>query len=379
MKTKTLLITLTICVVLLSACASLSAPTSSPTLQEISAQTPSPAPPETTPPPTPTPTPTATGPYAGPLFDAHIHLYDMYSGTPAQLSSMKLKSAADLLNYLDRNNVIGAIGFYTVWLNESSNWLSTAGPIIGGSKSRVIPLLQPSPWSDFASGRFNETLLRQYLQTQGLFQGVGEIGLEKPELQTVKFDSSQMQTVFQVVNEKKGVVMIHPNNGSGVRPTDLAEIEPAIIKYPDTIFLFHNTFSYNVVASLMDKYPNVYYSWDFAGSFWQGGGDLLYPADANSNNAASFLATVNQIGLDYIVQQNLKYLAPKIQRYPDRILWGTDFGGDATSSWHFENSVTDMVVKISRELIGRLPADVQDKYAYQNALNVFGRFLTPNP
>ncbi len=38
-----------------------------------------------------------------------------------------------------------------------------------------------------------------------------------------------------------------------------------------------------------------------------------------------------------------------------------------------------MVIKMSRQLIGRLPADIQEKYAYKNAQRVFGRFLAPNP
>ena len=59
-------------------------------------------------------------------------------------------------------------------------------------------------------------------------------------------------------------------------------------------------------------------------------------------------------------------------QYPDRIFWGTDF----SEPWYFEGSVTDLVVSISRKFIGRLPADIREKYAYQNALQVFGRFLT---
>ena len=323
-----------------------------------------------------------TGPYDGPLFDTHLHLYYMYMGTPTQLS--RLRSAGDLLSYLDRGKVDWAIGFYILPPNKSSSsWVSTAETIISGARSRVIPLLQPSgPWSQFVSGQFTETVLRQYLHPQGLLRGVGEIVLSKPELQSVTFDSPQMQTVFQVVNELKGIVMIHPSAGPGVRSTELAEIEPAIRKYPDTIFLFHPSNALSLVAQLMDKYPNVYYTMDVHGSLFFGSGPgifgagvTLYPSDAGSNNAESFLAAVNRVGLDHIVEENLKRLTPWLQQYPDRIFWGTDLEG----SWHFEQSVTDVLIRISRQFIGGLPADVQEKYAYQNALRVFGRFFTPNP
>ena len=125
----------------------------------------------------------------------------------------------------------------------------------------------------------------------------------------------------------------------------------------------------------MSKYPNVYFSLDFASSFFKGRGVSLKPRDAASNNAESFLAAVNQAGLDYIVERNLQDLAPLLQQYPDRIFWGTDF----SEPWHFEESVTDLAVRISRQFIGRLPADIQEKYAYQNAQRVFGRFLSSNP
>ncbi len=158
----------------------------------------------------------------------------------------------------------------------------------------------------------------------------------------------------------------------GGRTTELTEIEPSIGKYPDAIFLFHSLRSFDVVAQLMSKYPNVYYSMDFVGSFRLGRGVSL-GASAGSKNAESFLAAVNQIGLDDIVERNLRDLAPLLQQYPDRIFWGTDF----SEPWHIEEPVTDVVISISRQFIGRLPADIQEKYAYQNAHEVFGRFLTP--
>ena len=221
------------------------------------------------------------------------------------------------------------------------------------------------------SGQCSEAELRQYLQPQGLYWGVGEMGN-----QSVTLDSPGMQTIFQVVNESKGIVMIHLSDGRlGRRPTELTEIEPSIRKYPDAIFLFHSIWTFDLVAQLMSKYPNVYYSMDFAGSFFKGNGVRLYPKDAGSNNAASFLAAVNRTGLDYIVERNLKDLAPRLQQYPDRIFWGTDL----SEPWHFEEPVTDVVISISRQFIGRLPADIQEKYAYQNAQRVFGRFLSSNP
>jgi len=377
MRPIKLLLILVIGMVLLGACASPPAvPPPTPAPQETPAPTPSPT---LTPAPTttPTPSPTVTGPYNGPLFDTHLHLAHLYSG---ELS--RLRSAADLLSYLDRNKVEGAIGFYYFTKDKSMSFVSAAEAIIRGTRSRVIPLLQPEGvgWTQFASGYYDETVLRQYLQPQGLLQGVGEIALYWAPLQSVTFDSPLMQTVFQVVNELKGIVMIHPSNIRRGRPTELAEVEPSIRKYPDAIFLFHgNSEVFNLVAQLMSKYPNVYFTMDATCWYTSLMADsLLYPEGGDNpghGNAESFLADVNRIGSDRLVEVGLQRVTPRLQQYPDRILWGTDLN----DSWHFEEPVTDMVIKISRQLIGRLPADIQEKYAYQNAQRVFGRFLTPNP
>ncbi len=251
--------------------------------------------------------------------------------------------------------------------------VSSFEPIIRTIGSRVVTLLQPSSgnWSQLASGQFSEAVLRQYLQPQGLLWGVGEIALYKSPLQSVTFDSPLMQTVFQVVNESKGIVMIHPSTVYWGRPTKLSEVEPSIDKYPDAIFLFHGIDSFDIVAQLMSKYPNVYYSMDFAGSFFRGNNQVPW----STSNATSFMVAVNQTGLDYIVERNLEDLAPLLQQYPDRIFWGTDLGTPS----HYDESMTDVVIRISRQFIGRLPADIQEKYAYQNAQRVFGRFLSSNP
>jgi hypothetical protein len=334
-----------------------------------------------TPSPSPSfsPAPTPTGPYTGPLFDDHLHLYDMYQGSPQQLSLMKVRTAGDLISYLDRNKIVGAIGFYAFTSNKLRYpWGSTFETIISGAKSRVVPMVQPTPWSDFASGQFSETVLQQYLQPQGLCQGVGELVLKKPELQSITLDGSVMQIVFKAVDEKKGIVMIHPSSTyEGGRSMELSEIESAVSQYPDIIFIFHpGLLAYKIIEPLLSKYSNVYYSIDFAGATTTTA-NLLFPVDASFSNKEAFLSEVNRIGIDNIVNEIYRVYATVIGKYPERFFWGTDFGGDTTQHWHFEDSVTDMVIKISREFIGKLPADIQEKYAYKNAQRVFGRFLSP--
>ncbi len=334
-------------------------PTSAPSPRPTLPLTPSPAPaptptPKPTPAPEPTPPPTPTEPYTGPLFDTHLHLRNILP-----------QSAETLLSYLDREKVDWAICFNTF----PSSKMSSLMPIVRSIGSRVIML---RGGTRVLSGQCSEAELRQYLQPKGPLWGFGEIGLWREEYQSVTFDSPHMQTIFKVVNEAKGIVMIHSSSAPYGRPTELTEAEPSIRKYPDAIFLFHNIRTWDLVDQLLSKYPNVYFSLDFASSFFKGRGGSLKADDANT---ASYLAAINRTELDYIVERNLQDLAPLLQKYPDRIFWGTDF----SEPWHFEESVTDLAVRISRQFIGRLPADIQEKYAYQNAQRVFGHFFSSNP
>ncbi|MFC2041400.1 DPP IV N-terminal domain-containing protein [Chloroflexota bacterium] len=293
-------------------------------------------------------------PYTGPLFDSHLHTRNILPEYPGTL-----------LSYLDTENVTWSVCFHTFPPPEVPSLMT----IVESIEDRVVML---RGGNQFLRGTVTEAEMRQQLQPQGQLWGVGEIGLWHVEFQSVTFDSPHMETIFQMVDEAKGIVMIHFSGGrEGERPTELTEIEPSIINYPDAIFLFHSINTFDVVAQLMSKYPNVYYSMDFGASFFKGRGVSLN----RYTDAESFLAAVNETSLGYIVERNLEDLAPLIKQYPDRIFWGTDF----SEAWHFEEPVTDLVTDISRRFIGQLPANIQEKYAYQNAHRVFGHFLSSNP
>jgi hypothetical protein len=324
-----------------------------------------------TPTTTPTTTQTTTGPYTGPLFDTHLHLDE-------NTLLSRFGTADGLISFLDGGNVDWAIGFY---LLPTSSTVSSIASIANAAASHVIPLFQDSNWSQFfASEQYAASKLQQYLQPQGPYQGVGEIALYQTDLQSVTFDSPAMQSVFQAVDELKGIVMIHLSTvNMGGRATELSEIEPSIRDYSDTTFLFHGRKEdMKLVAQLMSTYSNVYFTIDANDSIFTSklvGYNLLFPGDAAADTAERFLADIDRIGTEALVQNGLDNLTTLLEAYPDRVLWGTDL----SYTWHFDNSVFDAVISLSREVIGRLPADLQEKYAYQNAQKVFGRFLISNP
>lgn len=325
------------------------------------------------PPPTAVPTPGPDRLYKGPLFDTHLHV-DIRE---------RFGNAEALCRHLEREQTLWAIGFYTL-PPEQHPIVFRAMPIIGGSRGRVIPLLQP--WSPaepikgrFAQGQYAEAVLKGYLQPQGLLQGVGEIPLYDTDLQSITFQSPPMQAVFQVVNEMKGIVMIHPSGAPIGRPMDVAEIEPSIRKYANITFLFHGgSPAFDLVNPLMARYPNVYFSadaatWIFIGP-WQPP-SLMFPQGLATGSAERFVADIKRIGVERILQVSLSRSLPRLQQHLDRIMWGTDRG----SAWTFEDSATELIINVSRQFIARLPAEFHEAYAFRNALRVFGRYLSPGP
>lgn len=296
-----------------------------------------------------------------------------------QIRQLGYGSADALCRDLERNQVLWAIGFYSL-TPQLDPAVQVTLAVIRGAQGRVVPLLFPNfgpppAFREFAEGQYTDSVIRGYLQ-QAPLKGVGEIGLYSQPLQSVTYESPQMQTVFRIVDEMKGIVMIHPNEATP-RPTDLAEIESTLRKYPNQTFLFHGSATaWNLIHPLMSKYPNVYYTLDAATWMFDGSwGNLMFPKDRDAGSAERFVADVNRVGVERIVEESLGKILPRIQQYPERILWGTDQG----MLWHFDERVSQLIATISRRLIARLPGEFQERYAFRNALRVFGRFVPSVP
>ena len=300
--------------------------------------------------------------YTGPLFDTHLHL-----GTAV---TRILGSADTLCRYLDKNQEPWAIGFYSFRPDPDSRPHQRAMQFSDGSRNRVIPLLRPAE-DVFRQGGYTESLLHSYLEPTGSFQGVGEIGLYKDEYQSLTFESPPMQTAFLEVNSMRGVVMIHLSGRPEGRKMELTEIEPSISRYPNINFLFHGHLElFDLVSPLMTKYPNVYHTWDRTTIMPKPTGNLLKLASAEA-----FIAEVNRIGIDTIVETALESALPRIEQHPKRVMWGTD----RVEAWHFEENPTELIFTIYRRFIARLPRGLQEDYAYRNAWRVFGGYLNGSP
>ena len=148
--------------------------------------------------------------------------------------------------------------------------------------------------------------------------------------------------------------MMHPDYGQK------QAVENMLKSNPNVKFLFHGEQAEPWIMEFLSKYPNAYYS-----------------VDANLFDLPNEHKTANLFGVrskeefiseltanfDKILDTNLGIWKPRIEKYPDRFLWGTDRAYD----WHFDLDVGALLEEMSRSFIGQLAPEVQEKYAYKNA------------
>lgn len=111
----------------------------------------------------------------------------------------------------------------------------------------------------------------------------------------------------------------------------------------------------------MDRYKNVYYSID-AAALHSLQGKLV---------RASRDEYITEFKRDFnsILEERVNFWKDKIERHPDRFMWGTDRGG----AWHYEEELSALFEEFARAFIARLNPAVQEKYAYQNAENFLNK------
>lgn len=319
------------------------------------------------------------GGYAGPLFDSHFHISNLLD--PGQTGAPG--PAERLCAFLQQEGTSWAIGF--VSFPVGTRQAARIASVIIDAESRFLPLLAPSSCppllgtAALVEGCYTEDLLRDLLRPRGPFAGVGEIALYVPEAHSLTFDSPQMQAIFRAVDTAGGVVMIHARGtGRPYSPTTDEEVRAALSAYPNATFLFHGggPGEPELIAPLLEEYPNVYFTWDVASWFHalMGGQNPMYPEGRTGGSAQQFEDDLNRIGLDVIVEQALALTVPLLEQHPDRVMWGTD----RVFAWHIEERPTALIIEIGRRVIGRLPADLQEGYAFRNGARAFGsRFGRP--
>ncbi|MEK6869287.1 MAG: amidohydrolase family protein, partial [Nanoarchaeota archaeon] len=288
--------------------------------------------------------------YSGPLFDAHFHMPPTYDEEPEKDWRYpiwgKEITLPQILCTFDKEKVRGAITFnFWEYENLEQSIQDTAEmkkqlPI--GIHLFLIP-------SELLAEELDE-IVTSY---KGVYDGFGEIVFYDPERPGATPDDPVSLEINEVAAKHGLIVMFHP--GKNQR----SKTENALQRNPDTKFLLHGPEAEDYITDLIKKYPNVYYSIDtILIRLPNSPGPLMYTVSGKEEYKLKF--TQN---FDAMLNDAVKKWKNRIEQHPDRFMWGTDRAAD----WHHNEEISILVEEFTRAFIGRLHADAQEKYAYQNA------------
>lgn len=284
--------------------------------------------------------------YEGHLFDAHFHLppafqdeHDVGWRMPVLDQEITIEQ---ILCFFEKEQVTSAFLFY-MWNAENLDGsIQDAAALKKQLPTGVRLFLSPLELEA-------DTLDKIVTTHPSLFDGFGEITFYDPERLEATPDDPVSLEIYQVAAREMLVVMFHPGDNQREK------VEKAVQKNPSVKFLLHGYESEDYITELMDKYPNLYYSIDSA---------TLYPFDGifMFGPQEKFISRFKK-DFNSNLNSKVKKWKPRIEKHPDRFMWGTDRATD----WHFSEEISMLFEEFARAFIGQLDPAVQEKFAYKNA------------
>ncbi|MCL4354484.1 amidohydrolase family protein, partial [Patescibacteria group bacterium] len=190
----------------------------------------------------------------------------------------------------------------------------------------------------------------------GIFDGFGEIALYNPG--SPKPDDPSLMAIYKVADKYHIPVMFHPDMN------EVPNVINVLKTYPNVKFMVHGyqlSSDMTALDKLMADYPNIYFSIDSATLYAYQGGLVI---DTENQFVSDFKRDFNKN-----INEQLSIWQPLMEKYPTRFMWGTDrFVG-----WHYSEQISQLYEEFARAFIARLPKDLQEKYAYQNAEALFAK------
>ena len=328
--------------------------------------------------------PAAEERYRGPLFDAHAHLVGTqdreHNAAEDNRVHINPETAGKLFATLDRENIIGLIGFLPV---EHEDFVGNDGfnrpyqeqtlAVVNRCDNKLIPFLHPQTLIDIPPKTASHKLLtlidRNYKGNPIPFRGIGEIhsgGLLTDSYADMRLVDPAMLELYDYAATNDLIVMIHPEL------SDIEDLHGALRHNINTIFLLHGLVdSVETIAeeleTLFREHKNVYFSIDAN----------LIPGyglhNSQVRNKEHFLANLHSQPMYYrLLASALVYFKPLIEAHPTRMMWGADL----IYSWNFEPDVIHELAQFARDFIAGLDPEVLERYAYRNAMEMLG--LSPN-
>lgn len=308
--------------------------------------------------------------YKGPLTDTHFHIPaipDWTENSPDDDPEARFGGPQALLGWnvtmseiacaLQSEGTTKNFAFFPVYDNIPEPLLEVVDRTIETYPALFTPFIMTPGPDDVTPTLSAEAIQEALTLYPDLFRGYGEIGLY--EIRGVRGDfppdDAIFENIYPIVREHGLTVYFHP----GEEHTD--NFERVLREHPDINFIVHGDEIQGDIISLMDEYPNIYYGVD---AFWGADMDLFHLFVGESKE--TYLDLMEK-EFDSVLEYEVAKWKPKIEKHPDRFLWGTD-RGDAV--WNYDVEVGQSMVKFARAFTGRLDPAVQEKFAYKNAENV---------
>ena len=294
--------------------------------------------------------------YTGPLFDAHFHMPQMFEipnnpDAPVIDQDVSRYDVACLFSNKDR--IKNVFAFYGIPINLKDQSVAIAQDIEKKYPGTMSPFLELVTFPGYPVVPANVDAV--LAANKSLFRGYGEISLYLPHYNGVMPNDSAMKELYAIAEKNNLIVMMH------LTASQQQAFEEVLRDFPNTMFLIHaaehlpwaNTF----FDTYFDRYPNLYYSEDI---------DLVEDALIPATTKADFIARMKQ-NWQEMLNAKVAQWKGRIEKYPNRFLWGTDRGHYA---WHYDLEVQAYLEEFGRAFIGQLSPAVRENYAYKNAENL---------
>ena len=319
------------------------------------------------------------GAAAVPLFNPVLTYAGMYNGplyaTSEQIGGYPIDA---YMANLDRNGVNYFIGMFAIDDESSSTMLLSNDGVgyiadaVQKYPGRIVPFFNPGIGGAEVEPLLGEPILSQYrkgltdwkkLVGQNLIRGLGEVETQEWK---VRHNDPKVLQILNLAVANDIDFMFHPV------ASKIADVKQLIEMYPNTTFLIHMyredfNKSRAKLIEIMKSHSNLYFSIDAVHIAFHNGEDFLY----KYTSPPGFIKRFDK-NYAKMVKDAVRAYEPLVTAVPDKVMWGTEAG----PPYSFEPKVYDRLIKISRDVIGRMPAAHQEALAYKNALRVFGEGVT---
>jgi hypothetical protein len=135
-------------------------------------------------------------------------------------------------------------------------------------------------------------------------------------------------------------------------------MEIAVQRFPEVTFIIHGDFVRPYTQGIMDRNPNVYFTYNDIFAISGGVGETF-----RFGEKATFLSDIRS-EWDRILEEADDIYRPMIEAHPDRFMWGTNRGDIV---WGYDEEVGQILAEFGRAFIGRFDPAIQADLAYKNA------------